>query len=127
MPTTPEVGKKGTQTNTVYVGEDFCAFRRMNHTEQSIRIRRGSGGDYCPICRKPVDKPGSVYIIINNGRLFPNCWAHGDCVDELGLQAAAEAITYDYADYKLARDRFAAWVQDRALEAEIHWHQNKGL
>jgi hypothetical protein len=104
---------------------NFCSFKKMTHTKSSLKIRKGSGGDYCPICRKPIDTEGEVYIIINNHKLYPNCWAHGSCVDELGIQEAAEAITYDYAEYKQMRNKFAAWMEDRHYEAALKWEQNR--
>lgn len=34
----------------------------------------------CPICEKPITD-GSVYLIVNNQKYFPNCIIHEDCFE----------------------------------------------
>jgi len=55
--------------------------------------------DICPFCKKNLMK-GTVLLLLNNWRLFPNTIIHESCCDE--FLSKEEAIKYLHEDYQKA-------------------------
>jgi hypothetical protein len=94
----------------LFVGDIPCWHRRIENKDNAFcKVRKRVGRtDICPICRKPVTE-GVLCLFLNNWKLFPNVICHGDCVDSMGAQAAAEFLSGDYAKAKAAVEGAKPW------------------
>ena len=63
------------------------------------RQKIGQKWDICPFCKKKL-KDGSILLLVNNWKLFPNRIVHEACCDE--FSSKKKAIKYLYKDYKIA-------------------------
>jgi hypothetical protein len=70
-------------------GTEFCKARK--------RIR--GKYDICPFCQKDV-KEGTIYLLFNNWKLFPNIIIHFPCCN--GFPSGQAAVKYLHEDYQKA-------------------------
>ena len=74
-------------------GAKFC--------EARLRLRQKY--DICPFCKKELKeelKNGTVLLLLNNWKLFPNAIVHESCCNE--FPSKEEAIKHLHEDYKIA-------------------------
>lgn len=55
----------------VEINGQFCIFDEMTWGIDKVA--------YCPICKEKIKKNDTVYLIINNYKLFPNRVMHKSC------------------------------------------------
>lgn len=70
-------------------GTEFCKARK--------RIR--GKYDICPFCQKNI-KEGSIFLLFNNWKLFPNTVVHFACSN--GFSIREDAMKYLHDDYQKA-------------------------
>jgi len=70
-------------------GKKFCEARK--------RIMQKY--DTCPLCRELL-KDGTILLLINNWKLFPNTIVHEACCDK--FESKEDAIKYLHEDYQIA-------------------------
>jgi hypothetical protein len=70
-------------------GTSFC----------ETRLKINSKYDICPFCQKTVTK-GSIILLFNNWKLFPNVIAHNDCCKKFPNKE--DAIKFLHEDYQEA-------------------------
>lgn len=69
-----------------------CWFAEPNDCEKFLAARKNlNRNDKCALTNEELDKNG-FYIIINNYKLFPNCFANKKTVDKIGLKEATKQI-----------------------------------
>jgi len=79
--------------------------RRMTMTERRSKCDRVS---ICPLCRKEIETDDSVFLLINNYRLFPNILIHEECVKQ-DLATVIIILKYDYMRAKDSRKHNRCW------------------
>jgi len=106
---------------TCRVGVDWNALSLMNvrkenrsvgarcHFRGVVWMGRHAPKKTCPLCNKGVQAESRVYLVINNGVLFPNIVAHAGCVDTYGFLTSAELMILNWNEYLQIKGKYAAW------------------
>jgi len=89
------VKRKPPFRSRVTIEEVGVCFRAITYSE--VRGRIGIK-DICPLSKKEL-KPGmETYLVINNYRLFPNCFVDAREVGYVGFEKAALKLLADYRE-----------------------------
>lgn len=59
------------------VNGHFCWFNEQNFGKEWVKAR---GKDICPVCNTKLNLDDKIYMVINNGKLFPNTLIHKSCI-----------------------------------------------
>ncbi len=76
-------------------------FRKLTY---SNRYKRD---DICPLCNKQIIEGDSLYLLINNYKLFPNVFVHVNCVTT--KKECVIKLTKSYKKYKDIKQKFSFW------------------
>ena len=64
---------------------------------------------FCAICNKKLTKGNDIYLLINNGVLFPNIWTHQKCVKNYGKYISVMFIKHRWEEFKKESSRFKSF------------------
>ena len=65
---------------------------------------------FCAICNKKFEKGNDLYLIINNGVLFPNIWAHIKCVKSYGKHISVMFIKHKWEEFNRISNKYKSFI-----------------
>ena len=69
----------------------------------------------CPICNQPLTIGKEAYLVINNGKMFPNTMVHKSCV-KVSLTATTLDLIKSYDKFEEFMNKNKAWAKARNYE-----------
>ncbi len=78
------------------VGADFCQFGLITMSPRIARDRKAEGEEYvvhCSLCGVEYVGGESAYLVLNNFKMFDNCWACVACVEAIGFAQTVADLT----------------------------------
>jgi hypothetical protein len=85
------------------LGEIFCYYQEFSW--EGVTAKRHEG-KICPVCKQVIDS-GTVVLLINNHRLFPNAIIHYSCFIKEEPELVVRTLTEDYEQAK----KYAYWFK----------------
>jgi len=64
---------------------------------------------YCPLCTELIKSKDTVYLVINNFRIFPNILIHKNCYDEEHPKGVVRALENHYEQAKKYKQEYEMW------------------
>lgn len=89
----------------VYINDKICWFIDIVFPQDWTNDRPKL---VCPICNEEFETGDKMYMVVNNGRLFPNCFIHESCSMHT-FENTAINIMGMYTNYKECVERYRAW------------------
>lgn len=65
---------------------------------------------FCAICNKRFKRDDNLYLIINNGVLFPNVWAHKKCVKNYGKYVSVMFIKHRWEEFNKISNKYKSFI-----------------
>jgi len=68
--------------------------------KKDIRLGERKYFQWCPICKRQLDEPCKIVIIINNYKAFPNVFVHKECFEESSPEHIMIFLKKNYEEAK---------------------------
>ena len=96
----------------VLVYDMLCWYKEVCFDEKWDKYNPGR---VCPICNQPLTIGKPAYMVINNGKMFPNIMIHTSCV-KVSLTATTLDLIKSYDKFKEFMNKNKAWAKARNYE-----------